>query len=106
VRRALSHLPMILLVFLGTLLVVAFLARLVWGAELRQFEERMFDSLGVPPVVRYILIAVLVGFSWHRTFVSEKADAASRRRPVVRRSIVFALLAALAIALLILFAGM
>jgi hypothetical protein len=56
--------------------------------------------------VRYILIAALVGFSWHRTFVSGKADAASRGRPVVRRSIVFASLATLAIALLILFAGL
>jgi hypothetical protein len=104
-RRTLSHLPTILLLLIGALLLASFAVRILWGTELRHFEERFFDSLGVPSVVRYALIAGLLGFSWYRIYVLEKAEAAAQRQPVVRGSVVFVSLGVLAIAMLILFVG-
>jgi hypothetical protein len=101
-----SGLSTTLLIALGALIVLALVARLVWGGELRLLEERLFDYLGVPPVIRYVLIAGLIGLSWYYTWVSERAEAASSGRPLVRRLVIWASLGALAIAALILIVGL
>jgi hypothetical protein len=105
VRRTLSYLPPILWLLVAALLVTSFAVRIIWGSDLREFEDRLFEALGVPAALRYILMASLLGFSWYGIFVAERSKAAAQGRPVVRRSVAYVSLGALAIAVLVLFAG-
>jgi hypothetical protein len=67
--------------------IAAQLAALIWAREVRDFETRTLDALGVPVPVRVGGAVVLVGLLGYRYYTQSKAEAARLGQPVIRRSV-------------------
>ena len=77
----------------------AWIAARVWSTEIREFETRTLDALGVPMPVRVAAIAALIGLLGYGYYAQSKQEAARLGQPVIRRSVAVFALGSLALVL-------
>jgi hypothetical protein len=82
-------------------LLAAQIAAMIWAHEIRDWETKTLDALGIPGPVRVAGLALLLGWLGYRYYVRGKREAAQHRRPMVRRSVAIFALGSLALVLVL-----
>ena len=79
--------------------IAAQMAASIWAHEVREFETRALDALGVPVPVRVAGAVVLIGLLGYRYYTQSKLEAARLGQPVIRPAVVLFALGSLALVL-------
>ena len=88
------------------ILVAAVIAARIWAQEIREFETRTLDALGIPFPVRVVGAVALLGLVGYRYYARSKREAVKLGQPVIRRSVaIFALGSLVLVVVLVFFAS-
>lgn len=83
--------------------VLLIFARVYWATELRAAEDRLLQSLGIEPALKFLVVVPVGLYLYWRFFKREHAAARQAGRPAIRKGVIVVcgLLLALAVALLL-----
>lgn len=71
-------------------LLLSLAARLLWGDEIREVEDRLFKEVGLNGWGKILIIGPLITVWFYAIYRAESKSAFERGQPVVRRSVGFA----------------
>ncbi len=85
------------------LLLAAFFARIIFGEDIRDYENQFFDAIGLSDSRKYALLGPLVAWWGYSIYSRESKKAKAASAPVVRPVVAVSAALALVLALVLLF---